>query len=147
MSAVLQTFKPCPTSDESLGFPLPLSRLQYTRDIVILSHCCRHFRYIAKDIRAQRQDINRLLADFVKDVEGFRLFMKQTGAIIVAIFVTCFFTGEEPPNIFQNSLNLVLPDMNTGTCESWISLLKGEIVSLGNGWIIKENILSRRSPG
>ena len=104
----------------------------YTRDIVILSHCCRHFCYIAEDIRAQRQDINRLLADFVKDVEGFRLLMKQTGAIIVGDFATCFFTREEPPKIFRNSLDLVLPDMNTVTRESWISLLKGDIVASGN---------------
>ena len=60
--------------------------------------------------------------------------MKQIGAIIVGDFATCFFTGEELPNIFRNSLDLVLPDMNTVTRESWISLLKGEIVASGNGW-------------
>ena len=124
------------TRQTKLFFPmmidLPSSRLEVLQ-LYRSSRACRHLRHIAEDIRTQRQDINRLLADFVKDVNGFRLFMKRTGAIIVGDFATCFFTGEAPTNIYRNSLDLALPNMNTGSCESWISLLKGDIVASGNG--------------
>jgi hypothetical protein len=53
-----------------------------TRDIVILSRCCRHLRHIAEDIRTQRQDINKLLADFVKDVVGSRAMIACFGSSI-----------------------------------------------------------------
>ena len=102
-----------------------------TRDLINLSHCCKHLYDIAEDVRSQRQDINRLLANFVKDVNGFRLTMKRTGAIIVGQFATSFFTGEAPTNTYCNSLDLALP--NTGPCECWFSLLKGDIVASGNG--------------
>jgi hypothetical protein len=124
------------TRQTKLFFPmmidLPSSRLEVLQ-LYRSSRACRHLRHIAEDIRTQRQDINRLLADFVKDVNGFRLFMKRTGAIIVGDFATCFFTGEAPTNIYRNSLDLALPNMNMGSCESWISLLKGDIVASGNG--------------
>ena len=57
--------------------------------------------------------------------------MKRTGAIIVGQFATSFFTGEAPTNTYCNSLDLALP--NTGPCECWFSLLKGDIVASGNG--------------
>ena len=128
-----------------------------TRDPIILSHCCKRLYNMAEDVRSQRQDINGLLANFVKDVNGFRLSMKRTGAIIVGQFATSFFTGEAPTNTYCNSLDLALP--NTGPCECWFSLLKGDIVASGNGCssIFKDakvshlsslkKALSKRSPG
>ena len=51
----------------------------YTKDLVVLSHRCKHLHDIAEDVRKQRQDFNRLLANFLKDIDRFRLLMKHTG--------------------------------------------------------------------
>jgi hypothetical protein len=47
-----------------------------------LSHCCKRLYDIAEDIRKQRQDLHRLLAPFVNDIDKFRLLMIHTGAVI-----------------------------------------------------------------
>ena len=87
----------------------------YTRDLVILSHCCKRLYDIAEDVRKQRQDLHRLLAPFVKDVDRFRLLMMHTGAVIVGNIATSFFAGEY--------LDVVLSNTDTVSYESWFSLL------------------------
>ena len=66
------------------------------RDLVILLHCCKHLYDIAEDVRKHRQDLHRLLATFVKDVDRFQLLMMHTGAGNIA---TSFFAEEVPGNV------------------------------------------------
>jgi|HubBroStandDraft_1064217.scaffolds.fasta_scaffold14913_3 hypothetical protein len=96
----------------------------YTRDLVILSHCCKRLYDIAEDIRKQRQDLHLLLATFVTctDVDRFRLLMMHTDAVIVGNIATSFFAGEVPGNVY---LDVVLSSTDTVSYESWFSLLQG----------------------
>jgi hypothetical protein len=94
----------------------------YTRDLVILSHCCKRLYDIAEDVLKQRQDLHRLLATFVKDVDRFRLLMMHTGAVIVGNIATSFFAGEVPGNVYCNSLDVVLSIPGTSPAKKEVAI-------------------------
>jgi F-box domain len=102
----------------------------FTRDIIVLSHTCKHLYAIAEDVRQKRQDIHRLLSKFVDDDDGFRQLMKKMGGIIVGDMALAFFTGANLGEV--SSLDVVLYDVDLESCgNSWFSFLKGETIASG----------------
>ena len=98
-----------------------------TRDVVLLSHTCKHLHSIADDVRGRRQNVQRLLSIFVNDVDGFLRLMRNTGAIIIGESAAAFFTSAVQEEIY--SLDLPLYNVNLKSCtESWFSFLKGEMI-------------------
>lgn len=90
-----------------------------TRDVVLLSHTCKDLYAIAEHERRKRQDINRLLAQFIDDPNPFRHLMRITGAILVGDFAMAFFTGQPP----GNTLELLFYNTDWESClRSWFSL-------------------------
>jgi hypothetical protein len=102
-----------------------------TRDVILLSHTCKHLHTIAEDVRQKRQDIHRLLSNFIDDVDGFRRLMKKMGGInIVGDMTSVFFTGATLGEV--SSLDLVLYNVDLESCaSSWFSLLRGETITVG----------------
>jgi len=99
-----------------------------TRDVIILSQCCKYLHGVAEHVRKRRQDVHQLLSTLVDDIDGFRRLMHKTGGILVREIATAVFTGATREDL--NSLNLVLCDANLESCaNTWFSFLKGETIA------------------
>jgi hypothetical protein len=91
------------------------------RDIVVLGHTCRSLQIIAEEERKKRLDIDRFLSRYVKDTDGFRRLMRETGAIIVGDLARAFFTGDDHK---EQELELLFGDVDiTPRLQSWTSFL------------------------
>ena len=95
-----------------------------TRDIILLSHTCKYLYDVGKEARKKRQNIQRFLSTFVKDVDRFRRLMRRTGGILVGETATAFFTGTSQGK--QQNVDLVLYNTNLESCaNAWFSFLRG----------------------
>jgi hypothetical protein len=107
----------------SLPFELLLMMIAClnTRDVVVLGQTCRPLHTIAEDERAKRQDISKLLKRYVKDTDGFRRLMRETGAIIVGDLARDFFTDDDHK---EQELELLFGNVDITPClQSWTSFL------------------------
>jgi hypothetical protein len=99
-----------------------------TRDIILLSHTCKYLYDVGEEARKKRQNIQRFLSTFIKDVDGFRRLMRRTGGILVGETATAFFTGASREK--KQNVDLVLHNTNLESCaNAFYSFLKGETIT------------------
>ena len=96
-----------------------------TRDVFLLGLTCKPLHTIAEEERTRREDISWLLSRYVKDTDGFRCLMRDTGAIIVGDFARACFTGQDLQEAeAEPELHLLFGNDDINHClDSWASFL------------------------